>query len=100
MAMLGERISASRALDWGLINQAWPDTELSSRAEDLALRMANGPTRSYAGIKRELNAWTLAQLDDALELEIQVLAGLRGTADAAEGRAAFAGKRAAQFTGQ
>jgi 2-(1,2-epoxy-1,2-dihydrophenyl)acetyl-CoA isomerase len=100
MAMLGERISARRARDWGLINQVWPDTELTARAEDLAVRMANGPTRSYAGIKRELNAWTLAQLDDALELEIGVLAGLRATADAAEGRAAFVEKRTTQFTGQ
>ena len=67
--MLGERIGAPRALDWGLINQVWPDTELTARAEELAVRMANGPTRSYAGIKRELNAWTFAQLETALELE-------------------------------
>lgn len=100
MAMLGERISAPHALDWGLINQVWPDTELKPRAEELALRLANGPTRSYAGIKRELNAWSLDQLDEALELEISVLAGLRGTADAAEGRAAFVEKRPTQFTGQ
>jgi 2-(1,2-epoxy-1,2-dihydrophenyl)acetyl-CoA isomerase len=100
MAMLGERISASRALDWGLINQVWPDTELTARAEELALRMANGPTRSYAGIKRELNTATFAQIDEALEVEIQVLAELRATADAAEGRAAFAEKRTAQFIGR
>jgi 2-(1,2-epoxy-1,2-dihydrophenyl)acetyl-CoA isomerase len=100
MAMLGERISAPRALEWGLINQVWPDTELKGRAEDLALRMANGPTRSYAGIKRELNTWTFAQMDEALEVEIQVMAELRATADAAEGRAAFAEKRAAEFIGR
>jgi 2-(1,2-epoxy-1,2-dihydrophenyl)acetyl-CoA isomerase len=100
MAMLGERISASRALDWGLINQVWPDSELKARAEELAARLANGPTRSYAGIKRELNTWTYAQMDEALEVEIQVMAELRTTADAAEGRAAFTEKRAAQFIGR
>jgi 2-(1,2-epoxy-1,2-dihydrophenyl)acetyl-CoA isomerase len=100
MAMLGERISASRALAWGLINEVWPDAELPERAESLALRLAEGPTQSYAGIKRELNTWTFAQMDAALEVEIQVLAELRVTADAAEGRAAFAQKRPAQFVGR
>jgi enoyl-CoA hydratase/carnithine racemase len=100
MAMLGQRIGAARALDWGLINQVWPDTELAARAEELALRMAEGPTMAYAGIKRELNACLLPTLEDALEVETQVVAGLRGTADAAEGRAAFVGKRAAQFSGR
>ncbi len=100
MAMLGERISAARALDWGLINQVWPDAELAGRAEDLALRMASGPTRSYAGIKRELNACLLPTLEEALEVETQVVAELRVTADAAEGRAAFVEKRVAQFSGR
>jgi 2-(1,2-epoxy-1,2-dihydrophenyl)acetyl-CoA isomerase len=100
MAMLGERIGASRALDWGLINQVWPDTELAGRAEELALRLASGPTRSYAGIKRELNAWTFAALDEALELETQIVAELRNSADAIEGRTAFAQKRTAQFSGR
>ena len=92
MAMLGERVSARRALEWGLINQVWPDTELTARAEELASRLADGPTRSYAGIKRELNTWTFVQMEEALEVEIQVMAELRLTADAAEGRAAFAEK--------
>jgi 2-(1,2-epoxy-1,2-dihydrophenyl)acetyl-CoA isomerase len=100
MAMLGERISASRALSWGLINEVWPDAELPERAESLALRLAEGPTQSYAGIKRELNTWTFAQMEEALEVEIQVLAELRATADAAEGRVAFAEKRPAQFVGR
>jgi 2-(1,2-epoxy-1,2-dihydrophenyl)acetyl-CoA isomerase len=100
MAMLGERIGAARALDWGLINQVWPDTELQVRAEGLALRMANGPTRAYAGIKRELNACLLASLEEALEVETQVVAELRVTDDAAEGRAAFTEKRTAQFSGR
>ena len=86
--------------DWGLINQVWPDTELPARAEELALRLANGPTRSYAGIKRELNAWSFAPLDEALELEIEVVTELRDSADAVEGRAAFTEKRAVQFSGR
>src|SRR5215468_1486293 len=52
MAMLGERVSARQAVDWGLINQVWPDGELAERAADLLIRLADGPTRAYAGIKR------------------------------------------------
>ena len=101
MALLGERISARQALEWGLINRVWPDAELASRAEELALKMADGPTQSYAGIKRELNHWYFGeQLDAQLETEAGIQAEMGATADAAEGRAAFAEKRAARFSGR
>src|SRR5215470_9450836 len=57
LAMLGERLGAAKALEWGLINQVWPDAELAQRADDLTVRLADGPTRSYAGAKRQLNSW-------------------------------------------
>ena len=57
LAMLGERLPATQALDWGLINRAWPDAELMAKAEELVGRLASGPTGSYAGTKRQLNAW-------------------------------------------
>src|SRR5437660_12576588 len=52
MAMLGERIAAGQALEWGMINQVWPDDELPERAAELLARLADGPTRAHAGIKR------------------------------------------------
>src|SRR5205823_9528092 len=55
MAMLGERVPAQTALDWGLINQVHPDDKLIDEATVLVGRMAAGPTRSYAGSKRALN---------------------------------------------
>src|SRR5215470_5209570 len=57
MAMLGERIAASQAQEWGLINRVWPDGEFAARAEELLIRLADGPTRAYAGAKRQLNHW-------------------------------------------
>ena len=57
LAMLGERLGARKAVDWGLINQAWPDQEFSQRADELLDRLAAGATRSYAGTKRQLNRW-------------------------------------------
>src|SRR6202034_4658961 len=44
MALLGERIPARQALDWGLINQVWPDGDMALRADDLVNGFAAGPT--------------------------------------------------------
>src|SRR5918911_4721546 len=52
MALLGERVPADRALEWGLVNQVHPDNRLVSEAETLVEQLAAGPTRSYASSKR------------------------------------------------
>src|SRR5262249_31755291 len=56
MALLGERVTADRALEWGLINQVVPDDQLMDEANALVDRLAAGPTRSYASSKRALNS--------------------------------------------
>jgi 2-(1,2-epoxy-1,2-dihydrophenyl)acetyl-CoA isomerase len=99
LAMLGSRLTSEQALDWGLINRVWPDAELMPEAEDLMWRLANGPTGSYAGTKRQLNAWLYGRIADQLELEAQIQQARSRSADAAEGIAAFAAKRAPVFTG-
>jgi 2-(1,2-epoxy-1,2-dihydrophenyl)acetyl-CoA isomerase len=99
LAMLGERLPAGQALDWGLINRVWADEDLIPQAEQLTLRLAGGPTRSYAGMKRQLNAWLYARIDDQLELEAQVQQEMGGSADFAEGVAAFSARRRPVFTG-
>lgn len=99
LAMLGSRLSSEQALDWGLINRVWPDAELMPQAEALAWQLANGPTGSYAGTKRQLNAWLYSRMEDQLELEAQIQQERSRSADVAEGIAAFAAKRPAVFTG-
>ncbi len=99
LAMLGERLAAPKALDWGLINQVWPDADLAARADELTLRLANGPTRSYAGTKRQLNKWLYEGMAGQLEFEAQIQQEMAGSGDFAEGIAAFADKRTPRFTG-
>jgi 2-(1,2-epoxy-1,2-dihydrophenyl)acetyl-CoA isomerase len=100
LALLGERLPAPRAADIGLINMVWPEEEFEKNAEALLTRLSNGPTRSYAGIKRELNNSLYANLAAQLDLEATLQKECGGSRDAAEGIAAFREKRPAQFTGQ
>ena len=48
MSLLGERVPAAQALEWGLVNRVVPDDELRPEAEALLDRLAKGPTLSYA----------------------------------------------------
>jgi 2-(1,2-epoxy-1,2-dihydrophenyl)acetyl-CoA isomerase len=99
LSMLGERLPAQRALDWGLINRVVPDELLRDETAALAARLAAGPTRSYAGTKRQLNNWLFARMDEQLELEAQIQQEMAGSDDFLEGAMAFAQKRAARFSG-
>src|SRR5258708_23808249 len=93
LAMLGERLGAAKALEWGLINQVWPDSELAGQAEALCSKLAEGPTGSYAGTKRQLNRWLYQHMADQLEFEAQVQQERASSADLREGVPAFAAKR-------
>jgi 2-(1,2-epoxy-1,2-dihydrophenyl)acetyl-CoA isomerase len=100
MAMLGERVPAPRALEWGLINRVVPDADFGAEVAALRDRLANGPTRSYAGSKRQLNNWLYTRMDEQLAFEADVQQELAGSGDFAEGVAAFVEKRPAAFGGR
>lgn len=100
MAMLGERVGAEKAAEWGLINGVFKPEELLAETEAIAARLAGGPTRSYAGTKRQLNAWLYGSLEEQLELEASVQQEMAGSEDFAEGVTAFAQKRTASFSGR
>lgn len=99
LSMLGERLGAAKALDWGLINRVVPDGRLREEAAELAARLAAGPTRSYAGTKRQLNNWLYTRMGEQLELEARIQQEMAGSSDFVEGALAFAQKRPARFSG-
>lgn len=100
MALLGERISARQAEDWGLIWKCVADDELTSTAERMARHLATQPTRGLGLIKRAMLASSENSLDDQLDLErdLQRLAGR--SEDYREGVGAFMDKREPVFKGR
>jgi 2-(1,2-epoxy-1,2-dihydrophenyl)acetyl-CoA isomerase len=100
LALLGERLASPRAAEIGLINAAYPDDEFDQHAAALLLRLSGGPTRSYAGTKRELNRWMNTRLADHLVFEATLQRDLGASRDFAEGVTAFLDKRPAAFTGE
>jgi 2-(1,2-epoxy-1,2-dihydrophenyl)acetyl-CoA isomerase len=100
VAMLGERIPAPKALEWGLINRVVSDETLVDDAGALADRLAKGPTRSYAGTKQQLNAWLFSRMEAQLELEASLQQEMVGSQDFIEGVTAFVEKREARFEGR
>jgi 2-(1,2-epoxy-1,2-dihydrophenyl)acetyl-CoA isomerase len=100
MAMLGERIPAEQALQWGMINRVYDNEALLPEALQLAQRLAAGPTVALKLIRQAL--WQ--SLDNTYEQQLTVEAlgqqEARRTTDYREGVAAFLEKRQARFTGQ
>ncbi len=100
MALLGERVPARQALEWGLVNRVHPDGELAAAADELIDRLAAGPTASYAGTKRQLNRWVYGGMHDQLALEAQIQQEMARSEDFVEGVTAFVEKRPARFAGR
>ena len=99
LMLLGEKLPAKTAAEWGLINRCVPDAELKDAAMQYARALADGP--ASLGLTRNL-VWDAldSSFVEQLEAEAYGQGAAQLTADAAEGVAAFVQKRPAKFTGR
>lgn len=100
MMMLGERIPAEKAYEWGLVYKVVEDGTLDSDAQALAARLAAGPTRALGAMRRNLMRALETDYAAALGQEADRQRDMRRTEDSREGAIAFLQKRKAEFKGR
>jgi 2-(1,2-epoxy-1,2-dihydrophenyl)acetyl-CoA isomerase len=99
MTLLGEKVSAAKALEWGLINRCVPDAELMPTALAIAHELAQGPA-SLGMIRKAIWASLDTDFDAQLAYEADTQNKAGRTEDFAEGVTAFLQKRPAAFKGR
>jgi 2-(1,2-epoxy-1,2-dihydrophenyl)acetyl-CoA isomerase len=100
LSLLGDKLTAKQAQEWGLIWQCVADDAFESELTRLAEHFAQAPTRGLALTKQAINASFTNQLDEQLDLERDLMRELGRTKDYAEGVSAFLEKRAPKFKGE
>jgi 2-(1,2-epoxy-1,2-dihydrophenyl)acetyl-CoA isomerase len=99
LALLGEKLSARQAADWGLIWQAVPADQLQVCVGNTSKRLVNLPAMALAAIKQTIHSAATNTLPVQLDLERKLQSKLGASADYQEGVAAFLAKRPAVFKG-
>lgn len=99
LAMLGDKLSAEQAAEWGLIWKVVDDAKLEDETTALAQHFATQPTRGLALIKKAIQASHGNSLEAQLAAEAELQRQAGRTQDYREGVAAFMGKRKPNFTG-
>ena len=100
LAMLGEKLSAEQAAEWGLIWRCVADEELAGVVDALAKQLSQAPTRGLARTKQAIYEGLTRTLAQQLDIERDYQGELGHSSDYAEGVAAFIAKRPAHFTGR
>lgn len=97
MSLLGEKLSAEKAFEWGLINRLVEDDELKPATTEIASRLASGPVKAQTSIRKLYWASPDNSFEDQIDLEdaYQSVAAL--APEAQEGVSAFKEKRKADF---
>ncbi|MGQ4809725.1 4-chlorobenzoyl coenzyme A dehalogenase-2 [Candidatus Entotheonellaceae bacterium PAL068K] len=100
LTLLNPVLSAREAMEWGLVNQVYPDDQFHQDVQRLATQLAQGPTLAYGRAKALYYGSTSETLETQMEHESQLIAASGKTADFREGVLAFAEKRQPTFHGR
>lgn len=100
LALLGDKLSATQAADWGLIWRCVDNEQLMPSVMAVAQQLAAGPTRAYVRTRQAIDAAMLLPFDAALDLERDYQRELGRSFDYREGVTAFVEKRVAVFGGR
>jgi len=100
LSMLGERLPAEKALEWGLVTRVFDDAQLAAETKKLAHELANGPTIALALIRGLYWNSEHASFEEQLDAEAQGQKRAGAAEDFREGVSAFLEKRPAKFRGK
>lgn len=98
LMLSNRRLTATEALDWGLVNRVVPDAELATESEKLAKTLAAGPTEAFGTLKKLVLAGE--SLETQMELEARGISDAARTEDAKGAIQAFLEKRRPEFHGR
>jgi 2-(1,2-epoxy-1,2-dihydrophenyl)acetyl-CoA isomerase len=99
LALLAEPVTAEAALEMGLVNAVVEAEHVLPAAQELATRLAAGPTAAYAAIKASIAYAATATLEQALAKEAVLQSATGATDDHRNATAAFVAKQQPVFTG-
>ncbi|WP_157249524.1 enoyl-CoA hydratase-related protein [Nonomuraea typhae] len=100
LLLLGEPLEAGRALELGVVTRVVPAEDVLKTAHELAVRLAQGPTKAYAATKRSLAYAATHTLPEALELEAVLQDECAATEDHLNATRAFLNKQKPAFEGR
>jgi 2-(1,2-epoxy-1,2-dihydrophenyl)acetyl-CoA isomerase len=100
LIMLGDKITAQQALEYGLIYKVFPDEFFVTETQKIAVQLASMPTKGLGYTKRLLNASFYHNLNEQLSMEGELQAAAAKTSDHKEGVKAFLEKRKPVFNGE
>jgi 2-(1,2-epoxy-1,2-dihydrophenyl)acetyl-CoA isomerase len=100
LMLMSKVMDADAAKQAGIVTEVVPLTDLAKRTEDVARRIAAGPTDAFGRFKKLINGALSASLCDHLDAEGEAFLDGADTEDFREGVDAFLNKRPAKFTGR
>lgn len=100
LSLLGDKVSAEQAVQWGMIWQAVDDDALVETVRQMATQLADGPTYGYAQTKKAIWESDQRGFAEQLDVERDMMSACGRTEDYTEGVAAFTGKRPPRFVGK